>query len=382
MSLQERDTIAPSGQMRSPWGPPPPPLPGATGHAKAIGSPPASDRQPMTTTRSTDLPVFADVLDAAARLRGKAVRTPLLESSLLNDRLGGRLLVKPEMLQHTGSFKFRGAFNRISLIAEADRGRGVVAFSSGNHAQGVAAAARLLGLAATIVMPSDAPAVKAANTRAWGARVVPYDRRNEDREAIAAAIGAESGATLVRPYDDRHVIAGQGTIGIEIADQAAVLGIEPDDVVVPAGGGGLIAGTALALAERLPGARVHSAEPDGFDDHRRSLEAGTRLRNDPAAQSFCDALLTPMPGEITFAVNRPLLAGGVAVGEEEVCAAMAAAFEFFKLVVEPGGAVALAAALAGKVPVEGRTVVVVCSGGNVEPAVHGDALRRAAKAAR
>jgi threonine dehydratase len=333
----------------------------------------------MTTTHRTDLPVFADVLEAAARLRGKAVQTPLLESPLLNDRLGGRLLIKPEMLQRTGSFKFRGAFNRISLIPEAERGRGVVAFSSGNHAQGVAAAARLLGLAATIVMPADAPAVKAANTRAWGARVVPYDRQNEDREAIAAAIVAESGATLVRPYDDRYVIAGQGTIGIEIADQAAVMGIEPDDVVVPAGGGGLIAGTALALAERLPGVRVHSAEPEGFDDLRRSLEAGTRLRNAPGAQSFCDALLTPMPGEITFDINRSLLAGGVAVGEEEVCTAMAAAFEFFKLIVEPGGAVALAAALAGRIPVEGRTVVVVCSGGNVEPAVHRDALRRAAK---
>ncbi|HEV7370984.1 threonine/serine dehydratase [Arenibaculum sp.] len=332
----------------------------------------------MSTVPSADLPVFTDVLDAAARLRGKAVQTPLLESPLLNDRLGGRLLVKPEMLQRTGSFKFRGAFNRVSLIPEEERRRGVVAFSSGNHAQGVAAAARLLGVPATIVMPSDAPPVKTANTRAWGARVVQYDRWTEDREAIAASLAASSGATLVRPYDDRYVIAGQGTIGIEIADQAAVLGIEADDVLVPAGGGGLVAGVSLALAERLPGLRVHSAEPEGFDDHRRSLEAGARVGNDPAATSFCDALLAPTPGRITFAVNRALLAGGVAVGDDEVCTAMAAAFEYFKLVVEPGGAVALAAVLAGRIPVEGRTVVVVCSGGNVEPALHCEALRRAA----
>lgn len=325
---------------------------------------------------SPDLPTFSDILEAATRLYGKAVATPLLESPLLNDRLGGRLLVKAETLQRTGSFKFRGAFNRIALIPAEERRQGVVAFSSGNHAQGVAAAARMLGLPATIVMPSDAPAVKVANTRAWGAEVVLYDRWTQSREEIGADISQRTGATLVKPYDDRFLIAGQGTVGLEIADQAARLGAGPDAVIAPASGGGLIAGIALAIEERTPATQVLTAEPEGFDDHRRSLEAGRRVGNEPGRASLCDALLAPIPGELTFAVNSRLLAGGSTVSETEVCEAMATAFEHFKLVVEPGGAAALAAVLAGHVDIAGRTVVAVCSGGNVDPAVYMAALAR------
>jgi len=319
-------------------------------------------------------PAIDDLEAAAARLAGVAVRTPLLESPLLNDRLGGRLLVKAEPLQLTGSFKIRGAYNKIAGLPADRRAAGVVAFSSGNHAQGVAAAARLLGVAATIVMPADAPAIKRRNTEAWGARIVPYDRLRDDREAIGAAIAAETGATLVRPYDDPAIIAGQGTVGLELAEQCAAAGAHPDAVLVPCGGGGLSAGIATALADRLPGVPVHPVEPAGFDDTARSLAAGARLANAPGGSSLCDALLGPIPGEVTFAVNRRLLAPGLAVDDAAVLAAMAAAFEAFKLVVEPGGAVALAAVLSGAVPTAGRTLVAVASGGNVDPAVFMRAL--------
>jgi threonine dehydratase len=312
------------------------------------------------------LPTAADLEAAARRLAGKAVLTPLLESALLNDRLGGRLLVKAETLQRTGSFKFRGACNRIALIPEADRARGVIAYSSGNHAQGVAAAARLFGIPATIVMPSDAPRIKLANTKALGASVVLYDRVREAREEIGARLAAETGATLVKPYDDPGVIAGQGTAGLEIADQAAAIGAAVDACVVCCGGGGLVAGVALGLSARGSGAAVLAAEPAGFDDTARSLAAGRRIGNEPGGKSFCDAILTPIPGEVTFEVNRRLLAGGVAVTDAEVADAMRVAFEHLKIVVEPGGAVAIAAALSGKVPVAGRTVVAVASGGNVD----------------
>jgi threonine dehydratase len=321
----------------------------------------------MSTDLSTaPLPTVKDVEAAAVRLKGKAVVTPLLESTLLNARLGGRLLVKAETLQRTGSFKFRGAYNRISLIPEAERARGVIAFSSGNHAQGVAAAAKAFGIAATIIMPFDAPAVKVRNTRAHGAEVVFYDRWTGNREAIGQKLAAETGATLVRPYDDAGVIAGQGTVGLEIAAQAEAMGAKLDACVVCCGGGGLVAGTALALADRSPSTKVFAAEPEGFDDTARSLAAGTRLPNAPGATSFCDAIVTPIPGEITFRINGRLLAGGVAVSDAEVAEAMRIAFDALRVVVEPGGAVALAAALSGKVPVEGRAVAVVCSGGNVD----------------
>lgn len=318
---------------------------------------------------------LARIEDAARRIAGKAVRTPLLESPLLNARLGGRLLVKAECLQRTGSFKFRGAFTKISRIPESDRKRGVVAFSSGNHAQGVAAAARHFGIPATIVMPSDAPAIKAANTRAWGATVRLYDRNRENREAIGAAIAEESGATLVRPYDDPDVMSGQGTIGLEIAAQCAELDVQPDAVLVPCGGGGLSSGIALSLAAKLPGVAVHPVEPAGFDDTARSLKAGVRMGNEHGATSLCDALLTPMPGEITFTVNRARLSAGIAVNDAAVLAAMACGFADLKVIIEPGGAVGIGAILSGRYPIADRTVIAVASGGNVDPAVFVSALQ-------
>ncbi len=325
-----------------------------------------NDARPEIKAIST----LAAVRAAAARLAGQAVRTPLLASPVLDARLGGRLFVKAETLQRTGSFKFRGAYNRMSQIPAEARARGVVAFSSGNHAQGVAAAAQLLAMPAVIVMPADAPAIKVANTRGYGAEVVFYDRYKEDREAVAARLLAERGATLVRPYDDPEIIAGQGTAGLEIAEDAAALGVELAAVAVPASGGGLASGIAIALSELSPATRVHSVEPEGFDDTARSLAAGRRVSNASGGRSICDALMAEQPGELTFAAMQGRVASGFAVSEAEVAAAMAAAFEHFKLVVEPGGAVALAAVLAGKLPIAGRAVAVVCSGGNVDAALY------------
>ena len=323
-------------------------------------------------------PDIADIEAAAARLAGQAAVTPLLEWAELNARTGARVLIKPETLQRTGSFKFRGAFNKIASLREGPRPPGaVVAYSSGNHAQGVAAAAAMAGLPAVIVMPADAPAIKIAGTRARGAEVVLYDRYREQRETVAEALAAERGAALIRPYDDPDVIAGQGTVGDEIARQAAALGVELDAVLIPCGGGGLTAGCALALTARSPATRVYTVEPAGFDDTARSLAAGRRLANEPGARSFCDALLAERPGELTFAVNRRLLAGGLAVDDTETAAAMAYAFRALKLVVEPGGAVALAALLAGKIDGRGRNVAVVLSGGNVDPATFCRALKQA-----
>ncbi|HEY4136329.1 MAG TPA: threonine/serine dehydratase [Alphaproteobacteria bacterium] len=321
-----------------------------------------------------------DIEAAARRLDGVIVRTPLLESPLLNERLGGRLLVKAECLQRTGSFKIRGAYNRIAQIPEARRKDGIVAYSSGNHAQGVAAAARLLGAPAVIVMPADAPALKIANTRALGGEVVLYDRLRESREAIGARIAAERGSIVVPPYDDPDVIAGQGTIGLEVAAQAAELGAAPDAILIPCSGGGLASGIATAVAARLPRIEAYTVEPAGFDDMARSLASGARVSNPPlgsGATSFCDALLVQTPGEITFPIARRLMAGGFAVDDAAVARAMAAAFESFKIVVEPGGAVALAAVLEGLTEMKGRTVVAVCSGGNVDAATFAAALKRA-----
>lgn len=323
----------------------------------------------MTSSPTSDLPTVLDIRAAAERLLGVAVRTPLLEAPLLNAQIGGRLLIKAEPLQRTGSFKFRGAYNRISLIPQAARSNGVVAFSSGNHAQGVAAAAGIMGLPATVVMPSDAPAIKRANTEALGAKVVLYDRHRDDRDAIGAEIANRAGATVVRPYDDPGIIAGQGTVGLEIAEQVKALGVRPDAVLVCCGGGGLVSGTALALAETLPGVPVWCVEPEQFDDTRRSLQAGRRQANPSDARSICDALLSPTPGILTFELNRRLLAGGLAVSDDDARNAMRASFEHFKLVVEPGGAVAIAAALSGKFPTAGQTIVAVASGGNVDPAM-------------
>jgi len=319
-------------------------------------------------------PSFPDIAAAADRLAGKAIMTPLLESQALNARAGGRILIKPETLQRTGSFKFRGAYNRISLIPAAERAAGVVAYSSGNHAQGVAAAAAIFDMPATIIMPADAPAIKIANTRGYGAKVVFYQRASEDREARAQAVMDELGATLVRPYDDPRVMAGQGTCGLEIARQAEQLGVQLDALLVCCGGGGLTSGCAIAFAEASPDTKVYAVEPEDFDDTRRSLEGGERVTNAPGHNSFCDALLSPTPGALTFPVNQRLLAGGIAVSDREVEAAMAYAFSILKLVVEPGGAVALAAVLAGKIDAHGKTLALTLTGGNVDPKTHAKAV--------
>lgn len=313
------------------------------------------------------LPVTSADIDAAARVIAPfAVRTPLLSPSVLNERMGTRIFLKPEMLQRTGSFKFRGAFNKLSSIPQDARGGGVVAFSSGNHAQGVAHAAQLLGMQATIVMPSDAPLSKRERTKAYGAEVVLYDRDREDREAIAREIAGPRGATLVRPYDDPFVIAGQGTVGREIAEDMDVLGLAPDIVVAPASGGGLIAGVATAIKARFPQAMVMSGEPEEFDDHARSLRAGKREAHGAKGRTICDALMAAMPGEITFSINSQLLAQGITASDAEVGLAVGFAFRELKLVVEPGGAVGLAALLAGRIDVTGKNVVIVMSGGNVD----------------
>ena len=312
------------------------------------------------------LPTFADVEAAAVRLRGEAVVTPVLRSVDLDRRVGGTVLLKAEPLQRTGSFKFRGAFNRLVQLSPAERKTGVVAWSSGNHAQGVAAAAALLDIPAVIVMPADAPALKLAKTRALGAEVVTFDRVTEDREVIARRIAAERGATVVPSYGDPHIIAGQGTLGLELMAQARAMGLRVDDIIAPASGGGLIAGIGIAARVSNPGVKLFSAEPAGYDDHRRSLAAGERQRNASTANALCDALLAVTPGALTWALNEQALTGGYTVSDAEVKAAMVFAFEDLKVVVEPGGAVALAAVLAGHHAAAGRTVAVVLSGGNVD----------------
>ena len=313
------------------------------------------------------LPIGPADIDAAARVLAPfAVRTPLLSFPVLNERVGAKVFLKPEMLQRTGSFKFRGAFNKVFSIPQHKRAGGVVAFSSGNHAQGVAAAAKILDMQATIVMPADAPLSKRERTKSYGAEVVLYDRDKEDREAIAKDIADKRGATLVRPYDDPFVIAGQGTVGREIAEDMAALGVSPDIVVAPASGGGLIAGVATAVKARFPLAQLIVAEPNSFDDHTRSLRAGKREAHAYEGRTICDALMASIPGELTFAINIKLLSHGVTASDEEVGAAMAFAFRELKLVVEPGGAVGLAALLSGKIEARGKTVVIVLSGGNVD----------------
>jgi len=295
---------------------------------------------------------------AAARAQGHVRRTPLLHSPLLDDVAGRRVLVKAECLQHTGSFKFRGAWAALSAMS---KGRGVIAFSSGNHAQGVALAARMHGVPSVIVMPSNAPAMKIANTRAYGAEVVLYDRNSESREEIGDRLASERGLTMIRPYDEPQVIAGQGTCGLEIAEQAAELGVMEADVIACCGGGGLTSGIALALeGSKL---RVRPAEPQGFDDMARSLVAGERLGNAPA-QSICDAIVTPKPGELTFPILQRLAGPGLVVSDDEALQAMALAFRHLKIVIEPGGAVALAAGLFRQI--DSDTVIVTASGGNVD----------------
>lgn len=317
---------------------------------------------------------FADIEKAAERLSGYAVRTPVIESPALNALTGGRVLIKAECLQRTGSFKFRGAWNTISQLDPAIHKAGVVAFSSGNHAQGVAAAAQIKRLPALIVMPADTPAIKQDNTRSYGAEVVTYDRATEDREAIAARYVAERGAVLVPPFEHSDVIAGQGTAGLELAEEAQRLGVKLDDVLVPCSGGGLSAGIALAMEVRSPGTRVHTVEPAGFDDHARSLQSGLRETNARATGSICDALLAPQPGVMTFAINQPRLAEGLVASDAEAADAMRFAFETLKLVLEPGGAVALAAVLRGRLETRGRVIGVIASGGNADAALYAKVL--------
>ncbi|MBT3767983.1 MAG: threonine/serine dehydratase [Rhodospirillaceae bacterium] len=320
-------------------------------------------------------PTFSDIEDAARVLKYLTVRTPLLESPFLNDLAGCRLLIKPEMLQKTGSFKFRGAYNTVSRIPEDRRANGVVAYSSGNHAQGTAAAAQSLNIPAIIVMPADAPKLKIANTKAYGAEVVLYDRDNEVREDIAEAIAKDRNATIIKPYDDRYVVAGQGTVGAEIAEDCNALGIELDALVVPCGGGGLTAGCALAFHSLLPKTLVYTAEPEGFDDTARSLVSGQHETNPPGTKSICDALLSPTPGEMTFEINRDLVSAGLIASDDDVQRTMAALFLRLKIVCEPGGAIAAAAVLSGdKERFMGKVVAVVCSGGNVDSAVFKTAL--------
>ncbi len=317
---------------------------------------------------------LAHIEAAAARLEGQARVTPLLNAPLLDALVGRRIFVKAECLQWTGSFKFRGGWAAVSALTPEVRARGVIAYSSGNHAQGVALAAARHGVPAVIVMPADAPKVKIENTKAYGAEVVLYDRSTEDRDSIGNTLAAARGLTLIRPYDEPEVIAGQASVGLEIAAQAAGAGVTQADVITCCGGGGLTAGIALALEARAPGLRVRPAEPAGFDDTARSLISGQRERNAAPAGSLCDAIVTPSPGEITFPILQRLCGPGLVVTDDEALRAMALAFTHLRIVVEPGGAVALAAALfRDDLP---DTVICTASGGNVDPGLFADVLHK------
>ena len=321
-----------------------------------------------------ELPKFSDVKAAAKRIAREAVVTPLLENAKLNALVGGRIFIKAECLQRTGSFKFRGAWNCISKLDPARNKGGVVAYSSGNHAQGVAAAAQLRGVSALIVMPEDTPEIKKANTKSYGAEVVTFDRATESREEIANLYVTKRGAVLVPPFEHADIIAGQGTCGLEIINELQARGVVLDDMLVNCSGGGLTAGVALAFSEMSPKTKVHSVEPEGFDDYARSLRSGVREKNARAAGSICDALLTPQPGEMTFAMNKGRLAEGYVVSEAEVRRAVRFAFDTLKLVVEPGGAVGLAAVLSKKIDGKKKNIAIVLSGGNVDAGLFADIL--------
>ena len=307
---------------------------------------------------------IATIEAAANRIRPHIFKTPLLESPRLNDFLGFRLLIKAEALQHTGSFKLRGATNAVWSLG--DEVRHVVAFSSGNHAQGVARAVTTRDINATIIMPADTPATKIEGTKAYGAEVVTYDRYSESREDIGAALSQKLNADLIKPYDDVRVIAGQGTVGLEIARQAAAMGIVPDALLCCCGGGGLIAGTSIALHAHFPDTKIWCAEPEFYDDTKRSLESGERQRAQTEKTSICDAIVTPEPGVLTFPINRTHLSGGAVVSDEHVLKTVATLFKHLKIIVEPGGAVAVAAALTGQIPKNAQTIVAVASGGNID----------------
>jgi len=311
---------------------------------------------------------------ARARIAGNLRRTPLLSAPALDAIAGRRVLLKAECLQVTGSFKARGGWSAVSAIAPGARARGVIAFSSGNHAQGVAHAAREHGVPAVILMPKDAPKAKIDGTRALGAEVVLFDRERDDRDAMGAALAEERGLTLIKPFDDAFVIAGQGTLGLELAEQAREHGVTSAEVLVCCGGGGLSSGVALALEAEAPGLRVRTCEPEGFDDVARSLAACEIRRNDRLSGSICDAIVTPQPGNLTFPILRRLCGPGLAVSEEEVLRAMALAFRHLRVVIEPGGAVAVAAALFRPEALTSDTVIAVATGGNVDAALYARAL--------
>lgn len=313
---------------------------------------------------------------AAARGRGRLRRTPLLSAAALDARAGRRVWVKAECLQVTGSFKARGAWAAVSSLAPEALARGVLAFSSGNHAQGVAWAAAAHGAAAVILMPSDAPRVKVEGTRALGAEVVLYDRLTQDRAVLGAAIAEARGLTIIPPYDHPEVIAGQGTTGLEIAQDAAEAGIRSAEVLVCCGGGGLASGIALALSAEAPDFATRTVEPSGFDDMARSLREGERQTNPQPTGSICDAILTPRPGEMTFPILRNLAGAGLAVSDDEALRAMSLAFAHLNVVLEPGGAVALAAALFHGDELGAEDVIAVASGGNVEPTLFAEAITR------
>jgi threonine dehydratase len=309
---------------------------------------------------------LGDIQAAAQRLQPVIVRTPLISSPVLNELAGGRVFLKAENLQRVGSFKIRGAYNLLSQLTPEQAEKGVIAFSSGNHAQAVAAAGSLLGIETTIVMPEDAPRIKIENTRRLGGKTVLYDRYTGDRETIAREMAAERGCEVVPSYDHEHIIAGQGTVGLEIVEQCAEAGVVPDQVFINCSGGGLTAGCAIAIKSQLPATSIHPVEPDDYDDTRRSLISGKREQADVSARSICDSLQVATPGEITFRINRELLGDGITVSDEEVCEAIRFAFTHLKLVVEPGGAAALAALLCGKVDARGKVTVAIMSGGNID----------------
>ncbi|HCI00260.1 MAG TPA: pyridoxal-5'-phosphate-dependent protein [Alphaproteobacteria bacterium] len=331
----------------------------------------------MTSTASTDLSVrYEDVAQAADRIRDLVVKTPLIEAHALSEAIKGRFFVKCENLQRTGSFKLRGAMNSLASLSDQDRARGVVAYSSGNHAQGVAAAARHFGVAATIIMPEDAPAIKKVNTIALGAKVVTYDRYSESREDLGRQIQAETGAVLVPPYDFAPTIAGQGTSGMEVINQLRAQGLSLDLAIICCGGGGLAAGSALALTTSFPGAQVWAAEPDSHDDTARSLLSGSHVHNDPEVRSICDAIVTPTPGELTLPILQACGVEGRSASDEQALDAVAYAATRLKLIVEPGGAIALAVARKHLDDLQGKTVVAYLSGGNIDPAMLDVAMTR------
>ena len=315
------------------------------------------------------IPTYDDILSAAETIKGEAVRTPLLRCDALDDATGCKVFVKPENLQRTGSFKFRGAYNAISKLSYEERARGILANSSGNHAQGVGDASRAFGCASTIIMPADAPVMKVERTKAYGTKVIHFDRATEDREAVLRRVKKETGSIIVHPFNNAMVIAGQGTVGLEIAEDIKALGRQLDRIAVCTGGGGLTAGIALSINAHFPEAKVHSVEPLDFDDYKSSIESGKRERNATTAGSICDAILALSPGTIGFEINKQLLHSGLVVTDEEARAAIKFAYEELKMVVEPGGAVALAGVLKHGKEWAGETVALVLSGGNIDPEV-------------